>query len=427
MKKQILLTTVPFGYREILLKASKKILFCSTFCLFFLLSIVNHLNAQNCSSGTQKMCTATTSTPTIVMVTHRGVGGKISLLIKATDKVVAEGITEPIALNELKEYTLTSQTIKLLGPINEITCGDNELTSLDLSGCPSLGRVYCYNNLLTSLDVSNNQLLTSINCSDNKLKHIELDKNVKLRGLACMGNELTELNLTNNTELTFLYCYNNPLKNLNVSHNVKLGKLLCNNTSIIALNISALTQLQVLYCQNNHLQNLDISHNPKLNYIYCFGNALKEVAMDNIVNTLADCSSQPQPSEFVVINSKGEKEENVITKDQVNRAKTKNWRVLDYNGDGDKMINYEGSNHSAIDGIFRGSTKFGAFCSKADNTITFYGALPYSVCYLYQLDGTVVANVQANNDGEGCYTFPQIAEGTYILGTDYGVSVKISL
>lgn len=51
-----------------------------------------------------------------------------------------------------------------------MTCNDNQLTSLNASGCTKLNSLLCYNNQLKSLDVTDCRALTSLWCFSNKLK-----------------------------------------------------------------------------------------------------------------------------------------------------------------------------------------------------------------------------------------------------------------
>ena len=70
--------------------------------------------------------------------------------------------------------------------------------------------LYCGDNQLTSLDVSRNTALTYLGCSDNNLTTLDVSNCTALKGLDCNYNDLTTLDLSNNTALTTLYCSNNP-------------------------------------------------------------------------------------------------------------------------------------------------------------------------------------------------------------------------
>ena len=80
--------------------------------------------------------------------------------------------------------------VTIKGKIKYLNCEDNNLTSLDVSGCTALRKLYCYYNNLTSLDVSGCTALTELECD---------------------GNNLTSLNVSGCTALTYLNCEDNKL------------------------------------------------------------------------------------------------------------------------------------------------------------------------------------------------------------------------
>ncbi|SVA95373.1 uncharacterized protein METZ01_LOCUS148227, partial [marine metagenome] len=71
--------------------------------------------------------------------------------------------------------------------------GYNNITSLDLSGCPSLESISCQNNQLTYLDLSGCPSLTYISCYNNQLTHLNMRNGVT--------DALTTFNATNNDSL----------------------------------------------------------------------------------------------------------------------------------------------------------------------------------------------------------------------------------
>lgn len=90
--------------------------------------------------------------------------------------------------------------------LNILYCGDNQLTSLNVSGCTKLTTLNCYNNQLTSLNVSKNTALKELWCSDNRIKKLNVSKNTALTKLWCSSNRLTSLNVSKNTALTDFAC-----------------------------------------------------------------------------------------------------------------------------------------------------------------------------------------------------------------------------
>ena len=122
--------------------------------------------------------------------------------------------------------------IKYFTGLINLQCGDNQLTSLDVSNNTKLTELDCRSNQLTSLDVSNNTELTSLDCGDNQLTSLDVSNNTELTELSCRANQLTSLDVSNNTELTELSCRANQLTSLDVSNNTELTCLLCSNNPL---------------------------------------------------------------------------------------------------------------------------------------------------------------------------------------------------
>jgi len=149
-----------------------------------------------------------------------------------------------------------------------------------------------------------------------------------LTELLCYGNQLTALDVSKNTALTVLDCYSNQLTALDVSKNTALTYLDCYSNQLTVLDVSKNTKLTKLNCCDNQLTSLDVSKNTALKLLFCFGNKIKGDKMQALVNSLPKVTS----GTFSVIDTKDSNEQNVITKSQVNIAKGKGWKVVDYNG-----------------------------------------------------------------------------------------------
>lgn len=109
-------------------------------------------------------------------------------------------------------YSQTStHAIKVSGALTELDCGQNELTSLDVSKCTALTNLECRYNQLTTLDISKCTALTELDCAYNKLISLDVSKNTALVVLYCGANELTSLDVSKCTALTRLVCYRNQL------------------------------------------------------------------------------------------------------------------------------------------------------------------------------------------------------------------------
>ena len=98
----------------------------------------------------------------------------------------------------------------------ELSCYNNQLTSLDLSQNTNLKYLHCFNNKLTSLDLSKNTVLKTLWCYKNQLTSLDLSQNTVLEELYCQKNQLTSLDLSQNTVLMSLYCHVNQLTSLDI-------------------------------------------------------------------------------------------------------------------------------------------------------------------------------------------------------------------
>ena len=228
-------------------------------------------------------------------------GGTISeeklLSIKSIDVSVSD--------NDYWTNKITSlKGIEFFNSLTTLKCGNNEITSLDVTRNTALIHLDCHYNRLTSLDVTHNTALTyldcgynwSINsidvtknteleyldCHYNGLSSLDVSKNTMLTHLNCGANRLTVLDVTNNTALTSLGCSSNKLTSLDVSKNIALSDSLgCQHNQLTSLDISKNTAIKQLYCNRNNLTSLDVSKNTALNRLWCQDNQLTSLDVSN--------------------------------------------------------------------------------------------------------------------------------------------------
>jgi Leucine-rich repeat (LRR) protein len=164
--------------------------------------------------------------------------------------------------------------IEAFTALTSLYCGNNQLTSIDVSNNLALNILQCGNNQLTSLDVSQNTSLIELRFSNNQLTSIDVSANTALTYLSCHNNQLTSLDVSSNTILTDLICYDNQLTSLDLSQNTILTDLTCNNNQLTSLDVSQNTALTELSCWNNQLTSIDVSNNLALNALYCNDNLI---------------------------------------------------------------------------------------------------------------------------------------------------------
>jgi len=114
--------------------------------------------------------------------------------------------TLDLTRNELSELDLTKNT-----RLKEVFIGNNELTSLDISGCSELTHLEVFINQLEEVDLSHNPLLEAFYANKNDLEVIDLSNNKELLDLRLSGNELSDIDLTLNDKLQRLDLDKNPL------------------------------------------------------------------------------------------------------------------------------------------------------------------------------------------------------------------------
>ena len=147
----------------------------------------------------------------------------------------------------------TIPEIQYFTSLTTLDCSNNQLTSLDMSGCTNLTTLDCSNNQLTSLDMSGRTSLQTLNCNH------------------C--NSMTFLNVSGCTNLTTLDCSNNFLRSLDVSGCTSLQTLDGNWNIWTSLDVSECTSLQTLNCDHcNSIGSLNVSGCTSLMTLNCYKN-----------------------------------------------------------------------------------------------------------------------------------------------------------
>lgn len=146
------------------------------------------------------------------------------------------------------------------------------------------------------------------------LTTLDLSENTKLRFLSVTGKEgegMTSLDVTGCTELEILMCEVNKLATLDISNN---------------------TKLKWLICSINQLTTLDVSHCTQIQFIDCHTNLILDDGMDAFVESLPVTENGILFAFYSWIypeEDMHQQEGNVMTKKQVEAAKTKGWTVYD--------------------------------------------------------------------------------------------------
>ncbi len=118
--------------------------------------------------------------------------------------------------------------------LKELGCGNNQnLTSLNASGCSALTHLYCSATKLSFLDLDECINLEYLECVENKqLSKIDLRYCVNLKKLWVHDNQLSSIDLNNNAHLIYLFCGGNQLTSLDLSNNIELTEFRCEDNPL---------------------------------------------------------------------------------------------------------------------------------------------------------------------------------------------------
>jgi len=142
--------------------------------------------------------------------------------------------------------------------LREVYAYDNDLRSIDVSGCTELEYLHigsdglCLKNRLCSLDISNNEHLRTLICNNNLIEELDVSKNLELEILECQLNQLRTLNLSNNTKLNVAELWGNQLSCLDVSN--------CTSLTVLDFSLNQVLETNLRY--NRKLVELDVSRTP---------------------------------------------------------------------------------------------------------------------------------------------------------------------
>jgi Leucine-rich repeat (LRR) protein len=127
-------------------------------------------------------------------------------------------------LNQLTSLIIDNLGVLDLTGLEAITnlktfsCGNNNITSLNLSKNLFLERLDCSSNDIVSIDVSHLNYLTYLNMSNNNLTGIDVSSNPNIKTLDLSNNDITSLDVTSNVQLIRLNCSSNQLSSLHINN-----------------------------------------------------------------------------------------------------------------------------------------------------------------------------------------------------------------
>ncbi len=235
------------------------------------------------------------------------------------DKSSSLSDSEIAAITGIKAVNMGIKSLKGIEhftALEYLTCADNELEEIDLSGNPNfiglaannnklkrvnvsnnpkLYQIWVNNNKLTALDFSHNPELAIIDCSKNFLTELDISENANLRELyfvnypdegsedvdyhTLQGNAIRNIDLSGATLLTHIACSANGIETLDLSNNPLLEHIECHNNYLTQIDTSIFTELKYLHVGGNKLSTLNVSQNLKLQELFCGDNLLETLTL----------------------------------------------------------------------------------------------------------------------------------------------------
>tara|TARA_B100000809_G_C15035080_1_gene493462 strand:- start:37 stop:1179 length:1143 start_codon:yes stop_codon:yes gene_type:complete len=201
-----------------------------------------------------------------------------------------DGSVPTANINTVSSLNLSAYGISDLTGIEDFTmlsyldCGNNQLTSINLSQNTSLTYVNCMYNQLTTIDVTQNVNLYHLVCIVNQLTSLDVSQNPVLYQLESGYNQLTTLDVTQNPALVALTCHDNQLTTLDVTQNPALTSLFCGYNQLTTLDVSQNTALHQLDFYYNQLSTIDLSQHTVLSFLDCSNNQLTCLNVKNTNN-----------------------------------------------------------------------------------------------------------------------------------------------
>jgi len=141
------------------------------------------------------------------------------------------------SLNVTSSAMSNLQGIRSFTNLRVLSCGGNNVTTLDLAGLNNLVTLNAYDNLLTTLTLTGCSSLTELNCYENNLTTIDLTGLSGLRRLHCRNNRLTSIDLSPVNLINF-YASDNLFTTVDFSAQTNLRLFnLFGNTRLTSVNV----------------------------------------------------------------------------------------------------------------------------------------------------------------------------------------------
>ena len=179
---------------------------------------------------------------------------------------IGKDFSEPKSASKGKNFVIE-------GDVTRLNVISSKLTTLDVSGCPSLEVLMAAYNYIGEINLTRNTELRNIELFGNSLKSLDVTKCPKLERLVVSGNFLDALNVTECTELTYFDCARMArLNTIDLSQCHKLTNVIINECNIEHFKIATDAPLQEFLADKNNFVVLDLSSFNQLTTVSCSDN-----------------------------------------------------------------------------------------------------------------------------------------------------------
>ncbi len=177
----------------------------------------------------------------------------------------------------LQTLTLASQkfTLDADAAVTSLYVAGNQLKSMDLTSVAnSLKKLYCGNNELTTVNLSNFKNLTDVDVQGNQLSMLKVYGPENVNG---SDNQLTVFAASQFARVKQLFLADNQLKGLGTTQMTSLENLFVQRNAIKSLKLNKCPLLKVAAITDNGVTTLDLTGNDKIQELWAGGNAIGEL------------------------------------------------------------------------------------------------------------------------------------------------------
>lgn len=202
-------------------------------------------------------------------------------------KVLTESVDTVTTLNVENKNIAELTGIEAFTSLLHLSCGINQISSLELSNY-NLKTLLAYQNLLTTFSIQNLPNLEVLDITTNQFSNLDISDSPKLKELFCVDAGLTSLDLSDSPSLENVTVYENSISTLNVENCTSLKSIAIWDNQLTQLQLATNLSLESIGIWRNQLVSLDLSNNPNIKIIAVNSNQLEELKLRNGNNSIIE-------------------------------------------------------------------------------------------------------------------------------------------